>query len=104
MEGQLSDKEKQERLQRLIDWQLANAAKLKSKRAHGVQRVLVTQVSRDNKNQMLGRNEHGEMVAFNLLENAKTGTSQDGSVKPGDMVNVQFKLLNGNTFVGEQVL
>lgn len=104
MEGQLSEKEKQERLQRLIDWQLANAAKLKSKRAHGVQRVLVTQVSRDNKNQMLGRNEHGEMVAFNLLENTMAETSQASSVKPGDMVNVQFKLLNGNTFVGEQVL
>ena len=95
MEGQLTDKEKQERLQKLIDWQLENAAKIKATRAHGVQRVLVTQVSRDNKNQMLGRNEHGEMVAFNVLDTS--------SVKPGDMVNVEFKFLNGNTFVGSQV-
>ena len=95
MEGQLTEKQKQERLQKLIDWQLENAAKLKSTRAHGVQRVLVTQVSRDDKNQMLGRNEHGEMVAFNTKEN---------TIKPGDMVNVEFKFLNGNTFVGEQTL
>jgi len=95
MEGQLSDKEKQQRLQRLIDWQLANAAKIKATRAHGVQKVLVTQVSRDDKSKMLGRNEHGEMVAFSTLEGS--------SVKPGDMVYVDFKLLNGNTYLGEQV-
>lgn len=95
MEGQLSDKEKQQRLQRLIDWQLANAAKIKATRAHGVQKVLVTQVSRDDKSKMLGRNEHGEMVAFSTLEGS--------SVKSGDMVYVDFKLLNGNTYLGEQV-
>ncbi len=95
MEGQLSDKEKQQRLQRLIDWQLANTAKIKATRAHGVQKVLVTQVSRDDKSKMLGRNEHGEMVAFSTLEGS--------SVKPGDMVYVDFKLLNGNTYLGEQV-
>lgn len=95
MEGQLSDKEKQRRLQRLIDWQLANTAKIKATRAHGVQKVLVTQVSRDDKSKMLGRNEHGEMVAFSTLEGS--------SVKPGDMVYVDFKLLNGNTYLGEQV-
>ena len=99
MEGQLSDSEKQQRLQKLIDWQLANAAKIKATRAHGVQKVLVTQVSRDNKNQMLGRNEHGEMVAFNVLESANSSLD----VKPGDLVNVEFKFLNGNTFVGTQV-
>ncbi len=95
MEGQLSDKEKQQRLQRLIDWQLANAAKIKATRAHGVQKVLVTQVSRDDKSKMLGRNEHGEMVAFSTLEGC--------SVNPGDMVYVEFRLLNGNTYLGEQV-
>ncbi len=95
MEGHLSNQEKQQRLQRLIDWQLANAAKIKATRAHGVQKVLVTQVSRDDKSKMLGRNEHGEMVAFSTLEGS--------SVKPGDMVYVDFKLLNGNTYLGEQV-
>lgn len=95
MEGQMPEKEKQARLQRLIDWQLDNAAKIKAKRANGVQKVLVTQVSRDNHNQMLGRNEHSEMVAFDVLEGQ--------SVKPGDMVNVEFRMLNGNTYIGKQV-
>jgi hypothetical protein len=44
---------------------------------------------------MLGRNEHNEMVAFDLKEGA--------AVKPGDMVNVEFLALNGNTYVGRQV-
>ena len=96
MDGQIPESDRQKRLQRLIDWQLENAAKLKDKRAHGIQKVLVTQVSRDNDKQMLGRNEHGEMVAFDV--------AQGSSVKPGDMVSVEFVLLNGNTFIGHQVL
>ncbi len=99
MDGQLSLEEKQVRLQTLIDWQLDNAAKIKSKRANGIQKVLVTQVSRDDKTKMLGRNEHGEMVAFSVLE----GKVPDKDVKPGDIVFVDFKALNGNTFVGIQV-
>ncbi len=95
MDGQIPEKERQQRLQRLIDWQLDNAARIKSKRAHGLQRVLVTQVSRDNGKQMLGRNEHGEMVAFDVAEGQ--------TVKPGDMVDVEFTLLNGNTYIGHQV-
>ena len=95
MEGQIPESERQQRLQKLIDWQLENAARIKATRAHGVQEVLVTQVSRDNPNQMLGRNEHNEMVAFDVLEGQK--------VKPGDMVQVEFKLLNGNTYLGRQV-
>ena len=55
----------------------------------------MTQVSRDNPNQMLGRNEHNEMVAFDVLEGS--------SVRPGDMVQVEFRMLNGNTYLGRQV-
>ena len=95
MEGQIPEDEKQKRLQRLIDWQLENAARLKARRVGGVQKVLVTQISRDNRAQMLGRNEHGEMVAFDTLEGA--------DVKPGDMVDVRFLYLNGNTYTGRQV-
>ena len=96
MEGQMPESEKQQRLQKLIDWQLENAARIKAGRAKGVQTVLVTQVSRDNASQMLGRNEHSEMVAFDVLP------GQD--VKPGDMVEVEFRMLNGNTYIGKQVL
>ena len=93
MPGQLPEKEKQERLQKLIDFQLDNAARIKSKRTGNVQDVLVLSVSRDNANQMLGKNEHNEMVAFT----PKT------EVKPGSFAQVKFLYLNGNTYVGEQV-
>ena len=95
MEGQIPEKDRQQRLQRLIDWQLENAAKIKATRAHGIHRVLVTQVSRDNSKQMLGRNEHGEMVAFDVAPGCNP--------VPGDMVDVKFVLLNGNTYIGKQV-
>jgi len=94
MEGQIPENERQQRLQKLIDWQLENAARIKAKRAHGIHKVLVTQVSRDNGKQMLGRNEHGEMVAFD--------TDPDNMPKVGDMVDVEFLLLNGNTYIGRQ--
>ncbi len=55
----------------------------------------MTQVSRDNSKQMLGRNEHGEMVAFDVAAGC--------SPVPGDMVDVEFVLLNGNTYIGKQV-
>ena len=95
MENQISEDIKQARLQALIDWQLDNAARIKAKRARGIQKVLVTRVSRDNGSQMLGRNEHSEMVAFDVLEGNSPGQ--------GDMVDVDFKILNGNTFIGKQV-
>ena len=95
MEGQMPESEKQQRLQRLIDWQLENASRIKRNRAHGVQRVLVTQVSRDDEKKMLGRNEHNEMVAFDVLDGA--------DVRIGDMVDVSFAALNGNTYLGRQV-
>ena len=95
MDGQMPEDQKQQRLQKLIDWQLENAARIKTKRAHGVQRVLVTQVSRDDCRKLLGRNEHNEMVAFDVLP--------DVDVKVGDMVQVEFLSLNGNTYLGRQV-
>ena len=94
MDGQIPEKDRQQRLQRLIDWQLENAAGIKAKRAHGVQKVLVTQVSRDNSKQMLGRNEHSEMVAFDV--------DPSHMPKVGDIVDVEFLLLNGNTYIGRQ--
>ena len=95
MDGQMPESEKQQRLQKLIDWQLENASRIKRNRAHGVQKVLVTQVSRDDEKKMLGRNEHNEMVAFDVLDGVE--------VKIGDMVDVSFTALNGNTYLGRQV-
>ncbi len=96
MEGQMTESEKQKRLQTLIDHQLEAAARIKAKRTGNVQEVLVLSVSRDNASQMLGRNEHNEMVAFTVPEG-------EAMPAPGSIVNVQFLFLNGNTFVGKQV-
>lgn len=96
MEGQMTEADKQKRLQILIDHQLEAAAKIKAGRTGAVQEVLVLSVSRDNPSQMLGRNEHNEMVAFTPAEGL-------GKPAPGSIVNVQFLFLNGNTFVGKQV-
>lgn len=93
MSGQLSEKEKQSRLQILIDKQLEWAAEIKRKRTGNIQKVLALYPSRDNPNQMLGRNEHNESIAFDTLKD----------VKPGEMVDVKFMMLNGNTYVGRQV-
>ncbi len=96
MEGRMSESDKQKRLQTLIDHQLESAAKIKAGRTGNVQEVLVLSVSRDNVSQMLGRNEHNEMVAFTVPEGSEKPS-------PGSIVNVQFLFLNGNTFVGKQV-
>lgn len=93
MDGQMTEKEKQQRLQILIDKQLKWASDIKTLRACGIQKVLALNPSRDNKNQMLGRNEHNESVVFDIV----------GDVKPGDIVDVKLMMLNGNTYVGKQV-
>ncbi|MDD3903665.1 MAG: tRNA (N6-isopentenyl adenosine(37)-C2)-methylthiotransferase MiaB [Sphaerochaeta sp.] len=88
-EGAIEEEEKGRRLTKLIDFQHEIFTKEKSKRTHGKVQVLVTQVSRNDENQMLGRTEHNEMVVF-------TGTSPIGS-----LVLVNLVELKGNTYRGE---
>lgn len=90
MDGQLSDDIKVTRLQHLIEMEHRIMAEEKSLRAHGTVRVLVTQVSRNDKGKLLGRTEHGEMVAFEPLT----------ACKPGDFVMVTLETLAGNTYTG----
>ena len=94
MPGQIPVKERQARLQRLIDWQLKKCSQIKAGRTGTVQDVLVTGISRDSEHQMLGKNEHGEMIVFDTLSD---------EVSAGDFVRVRFESLNGNTFTGKQV-
>jgi tRNA-2-methylthio-N6-dimethylallyladenosine synthase len=89
MEGQLDETLKGKRLEQLIAMQHEIFTREKTKRTHGVALVLVNQVSRNDKNQMLGRTEHNEMVVF-------TGNSQIGS-----LVAVTLDGLNGNTYTGK---
>ena len=89
--NKVSQKVKLKRLEILIDKQLERTIKIKNGRLGGVQKVLVTQVSRDNPGQMLGKNEHGEMIVFNSKK----------ILEIGSMIDVKFICLKGNTFVGE---
>lgn len=93
MDGQLSDKVKHERLQKIIDRQQIIFGEEKEKYAHGIHKVLVTKTSRNDSSQMLGRDEHNQMVAFTIKEN----------LIPGTIVNVEYLSVNGNTIVGKQI-
>ncbi|MDD4083436.1 MAG: radical SAM protein, partial [Sphaerochaetaceae bacterium] len=89
--NKVSQEVKLKRLEILIDKQLERTIKIKNGRLGGVQKVLVTQISRDNPGQMLGKNEHGEMVVFN----------SEKILEIGSMIDVKFICLKGNTFLGE---
>ena len=89
MEGQLSEEVKKERLQRVIDLQLKITAEEMQKRVGTVAKVLVESVSRDNKDELLGKTEQDERVAF------KAEKSLIGS-----FVRVKIEELSGNTFRG----
>jgi tRNA-2-methylthio-N6-dimethylallyladenosine synthase len=91
MEGQLEEETKGQRLEKLIALQHEIFTREKTLRAEGTVSVLVSQVSRNDKNQMLGRTEHNEMVVF-------TGSSEVGS-----LVDVTLEGLKGNTYTGKLV-
>jgi tRNA-2-methylthio-N6-dimethylallyladenosine synthase len=93
MEGQLSNEIKHQRLQKIIDRQQEIFSEEKTKYAKGIHTVLVTKKSRNDKEQMLSRDEHNQMVAFNPI----------CELQPGDLVKVEYLSVNGNTIVGKQV-
>ncbi|HKM06444.1 MAG TPA: tRNA (N6-isopentenyl adenosine(37)-C2)-methylthiotransferase MiaB [Sphaerochaeta sp.] len=86
--GEISEEERGRRLTALIDFQHKVFVREKTKRAQGIAKVVVTSVSRNDKNQMLGRTEHNEMVVF------------DGRLAVGSIVSVQLTGLKGNTYTG----
>jgi tRNA-2-methylthio-N6-dimethylallyladenosine synthase len=88
MEDQVDEEVRKRRLSELIAFQHAIFAEEKSKRSHAEVEVLVTQVSRHDDSQMLGKTEHNEMVVFS------------GSVEPGSIVTVRLTGLKGNTYNG----
>ena len=86
--GEISEEERGRRLTALIDFQHKVFVREKTKRAQGIAKVVVNAVSRNDKNQMLGRTEHNEMVVF------------DGNPPIGSIVSVQLNALKGNTYTG----
>ena len=89
MEGQIPEQVKKDRLQRVIDLQLKITTEEMQKRVGTVAKVLVESVSRDNKDELLGKTEQDERVAFKA-EKSLIGT----------FVRVKIETLSGNTFRG----
>lgn len=92
-EDTVTEAEKTERLQLLIETQRSISSKRKKRKIGNVVQVLVENLSKKNKNEMLGRTETNEMVVL----------PGDASFK-GRIVTVKLLSLKGNTFKGEQVV
>ncbi len=92
MEEQVDEEIRKRRLSELITFQhTIFFAEEKTKRCHEEVEVLVTQVSKHDASQMLGKTEHNEMVVFS------------GSVEKGNIVTVRLTGLKGNTYSGNLV-
>ena len=89
MENQIPLEVKKERLQKVIDLQLKIQESVLKERVGKTVTVLADIVSRDNKNELLGKTGQNERVAF---EGKKSLI--------GTFVNVHIDSLNGNTFRG----
>lgn len=93
MDFQIEEEEKIRRLERLIQEQLDRAHKIKESRLPFETKVLIRGNTRDDKDRLLGYNEHNDMVSF---------MPKKAHVK-GDMVRVRLTELNGNTYRGEEI-
>lgn len=92
MEAQIDLEVKKARLQKIIDLQLQITGEEMKKRIGSKEKVLVENVSRDNENELLGKTERDERVAF----------AADKSLI-GKFVFVEITSLNGNTFKGNLI-
>ena len=86
---QIPEKIRKERLQRVIDLQLVHTDEQMKKRVGTVAKVLVESVSRDNKEELLGKTAQDEKVSFKA-----------DKTLIGKFVNVEIQSLNGHTFKG----
>ena len=88
-EGQIPMEVKKARLQKIIDLQLGITSEVLEKRVGKTVEVLVDIISRDNKNEMLGKTSQNERVAFAAPQSLI-----------GKFVKVRLESLSGNTFRG----
>lgn len=93
MDGQIDEKVRIARLERLIDEQLVRCARIKESRLPFEALCLVNGRTRDEKDRFLARTEHNDMVSFSSSED----------LREGDMRWVRVTSLNGNTYRGEQI-
>lgn len=89
---QIPLKVKKERLQKIIDQQLVITQQEMNKRVGQTVMVLCESVSRDNKEELLGKTTQDEHVAF-VCDKSKIG----------EFVTVHLDSLNGNTYKGTLV-
>ena len=92
MPEQVDIEVKKERLQKVIDTQLSIQAEKMQKRVGSTVTVLADIISRDNRNELLGKTEHNHRVAFE---------GKPGLI--GSFVKVHIDSLSGNTFRGTLV-
>ncbi|MBQ2528854.1 MAG: tRNA (N6-isopentenyl adenosine(37)-C2)-methylthiotransferase MiaB [Treponema sp.] len=83
---------KKERLQKIIDMQLAISSEVLEKRVGMTVEVLADIISRDNRNELLGKTSQNERVAFEAPQSLI-----------GKFVKVRLDELSGNTFRGTLV-
>ena len=91
-EGQIPLEEKKSRLQKVIDLQLEITSQKLREHLGEIVDVLAEKKSRDNPDEILGKTEREERVAFFAPENLI-----------GNFAKVKLLELNGNTFKGEIV-
>ena len=92
MDNQIPLDVKKERLQKIINLQLEMTQKVMKRRVGKTIKVLADIVSKDDQNELLGKTEQNERVAFRA----------DPKII-GSFVNVHLDSLNGNTFKGTLV-
>lgn len=81
---------KKARLQKVIDLQTQHTHEIMSKKIGEKVKVLASNVSRDNKNELLGQTARNEKIVFSATPD-----------KIGELLDVKITGLNGNTFCGE---
>lgn len=92
MQNQIPLEVKKERLQKIIDIQLGITRKVMEKQVGKNIKVLADIISRDNANELLGKTEQNERIAFEAPVSLI-----------GKFVQVHIDSLNGNTFKGSLV-
>lgn len=91
-ENQIDVAVKKERLKKVIDLQLKHTTEVMSGRVGKTVTVLADIVSRDDENELLGKTEQNERVAFKADKKLI-----------GSFVTVKLTALNGNTFKGVMI-
>lgn len=94
MDGQIEEKERVRRLERLIEEQIARQKKLKEAMLPFKATVIITGKSRDDDSRYLGRGEHNDYFSIESTVDHHEG----------DIVEVNAVELSGNTFRGAEVV